>query len=144
MKTLTKKHESLIYSAAGLAALFLILVAANYLVSFQAAKLDLTEGKVQTLSEGTKRLLRGLQAPVKVKLYISRGEQAMPVPLRSFAQRVEDLAREFKSVAGSNLAIELYNPRPDSEDEDAAQLDGIEPQQLYTGEQFYLGLTFGQ
>jgi len=65
-----------------------------------------------------------------VKLYISRGEQAMPVALRSFAQRVEDLAREFKSVAGSNMVIELYNPKPDSEDEDAAQLDGVEPQQL--------------
>ena len=144
MKTLMKKHESLIYSSVGLVALFLILVAVNYLVSFQPAKLDLTEGKVQTLSEGTRQMLRGLQAPVKLKLYISRGEQAMPVPLRSFAQRVEDLAREFKSVAGSNLAIELYNPKPDSEEEDAAQLDGVEPQQLMTGEQFYLGLTVSQ
>src|SRR3972149_12275571 len=139
-----KKNETLIYSAVGLAALFLILVAANYLVSFQPARIDLTEGKVQTLSEGTKNTRRGLASPVKLRLYISRGEQAMPVPLRGFAQRVEDLAREFKSVAGANLAIELYNPRPDSEDEDAAQLDGIEVQQLYTGEQFYLGLSDGQ
>jgi len=144
MKPFMKKHEALAYSAAGLAALFLILVAANYLVSFQPMKVDLTDGKVQTLSEGTKKLLRGLESPVKVKLYISRGEQAMPVPLRSFAQRVEDLAREFKSVAGNNLVIELYNPRPDSDDEDAAQLDGVEPQQLFSGEQFYLGLTVSQ
>ena len=144
MKTFMKKHEALVYSAAGLVALFLILVAANYLVSFQPLKADLTEGRVQTLSEGTKTLLRGLDAPVKVKLYISRGEQAMPVQLRGFAQRVEDLAREFKSVAGNNLLIELYNPKPDSEDEDAAQLDGIEPQQLFSGEQFYLGVTVSQ
>ncbi|MSQ48943.1 MAG: hypothetical protein EXR30_00970 [Betaproteobacteria bacterium] len=144
MKTLMKKNEALIYSAVGLVALFLILVAANYLVSLQQVKIDLTEGKVQTLSEGTKKFLRALEAPVKVKLYISRGEQAMPVPLRSFAQRLEDLVREFKSVAGSNLVIEIYNPKPDSEDEDAAQLDGIEPQQLFSGEQFYLGLTVSQ
>jgi ABC-type uncharacterized transport system involved in gliding motility auxiliary subunit len=144
MKSFLKKHEALVFSAVGLAALFLILVAANYLVSLQAAKIDLTEGRVQTLSEGTRKILRGLEAPVKVKLYISRGEQAMPVPLRSFAQRVEDLAREFKSVAGNNLTIELYNPRPDSEDEDQAQLDGVEPQQLFTGEQFYLGLVVSQ
>ncbi len=144
MRSFIKKNEWLIYSSVGLVALFLILVAVNYLVSFQPVKLDLTEGRIQTLSEGTRRLLRGLQAPVKVKLYISRGEQAMPVPLRSFAQRVEDLTREFKSVAGSNLAIEIYNPKPDSEDEDAAQLDGVEPQQLVTGEQFYLGLTVSQ
>jgi ABC-type uncharacterized transport system involved in gliding motility auxiliary subunit len=144
MKSFLKKHEALVFSAVGLAALFLILVAANYLVSLQAAKIDLTEGRVQTLSEGTRKVLRGLEAPVKVKLYMSRGEQAMPVPLRSFAQRVEDLAREFKSVAGNNLTIELYNPRPDSEDEDQAQLDGVEPQQLFTGEQFYLGLVVSQ
>ena len=144
MNAFMKKHAALVYSAVGLAALFLILVAANYLVSFQPVKVDLTEGKVQTLSEGTKKLLRGLESPVKVKLYISRGEQAMPVPLRSFAQRVEDLAREFKSVAGANVVIELYNPKPDSEDEDAAQLDGVEPQQLFSGETFYLGLTVSQ
>ena len=65
MKTFMKKHEALVYSAAGLVALFLILVAANYLVSFQPLKADLTEGRVQTLSEGTKTLLRGLDAPVK-------------------------------------------------------------------------------
>ncbi len=144
MNTFLKKYGVFVYSATGLAALFLILVAANYLVSFQPVKLDLTEGRIQTLSDGTKKLLRGLEAPVKLKLYISRGERAMPVQLRSFAQRVEDLAREFKSVAGANLAIELYNPKPDSEDEDAAQLDGVEPQQLFSGEQFYLGLTVSQ
>ena len=139
-----KKNETLVYSAVGLAALFLILVAVNYLVSFQPARIDLTEGKVQTLSEGTKKILRGLDSPVKLRLYISRGEQAMPVPLRGFAQRVEDLAREFKSVAGANLMIEVYNPKPDSDDEDAARLDGVEPQQLFTGEQFYLGLVVSQ
>ena len=144
MKAFMKKQESLIYSAVGLVALFLILVAANFLFSREPLKIDLTEGSVQTLSEGTKKILRGLQAPVKLKLYISRGEQAMPVQLRSFAQRVEDLAREFKSVAGGKLAIELYNPKPDSEDEDAAQLDGVEPQQLFSGEQFYLGLVVSQ
>ena len=144
MKQFLKKNELLVYSAVGLAALFLILVALNYLVSLQTAKIDLTQGKVQTLSEGTRKILRGLDSPVKVKLYISRGEQAMPLPLRGFARRVEDLAQEFKSIAGANLVIEKYNPLPDSEDEDAAQLDGVEPQQLFSGEQFYLGLTVSQ
>jgi ABC-type uncharacterized transport system involved in gliding motility auxiliary subunit len=139
-----KKHETLIYSAVGLAALFLILVAFNYLASLGAGRVDLTEGNIYTLSEGTKKILRGLDAPVKLKLYISRGNEGMPVQLRSFAQRVEDLAREFKSIAGSKLVIELYDPKPDSEDEEAAQLDGVEPQQLFSGEQFYLGLAVSQ
>jgi ABC-type uncharacterized transport system involved in gliding motility auxiliary subunit len=138
-----KKYEPLVYSAIGLVALALILVAINFLLSRVPARLDLTDGKLYTLSDGTKKLLRNLQSPVKVKLYVSQGE-SVPVPLRGFAQRVEDLVREFKSVAGSNLVIERYNPRPDSEEEDAAQLDGIEPQQLATGEQFYLGATVTQ
>ena len=138
-----RKYEHLIYSAVGLIALFLLLVAVNFLVSRVPARLDLTQGNLYTLSPGTKKVLRGLQAPVKVKLYISQGE-AVPVQLRGFAQRVEDLVREFKSVAGSNLVVERYNPRPDSEEEDAAQLDGIEPQQLFSGEQFYLGVAVNQ
>jgi ABC-type uncharacterized transport system involved in gliding motility auxiliary subunit len=144
MKAFMKKHEALVYSAVGLAALFLILVAANYLVSLQPLKLDLTEGRVQTLSEGTKKILRGLDAPVKLKLYVSRDDQAMPVQMRSFAQRVDDLVAEFKSVAGSKLIVEKFDPRPDGEYEDQAQLDGIEPQQLFSGEQFYLGLAVSQ
>lgn len=138
-----KKTESLVYSSIGLAALFLILVASNYLFSFSAKRIDLTEGGLYTLSQGTKQILRGLEAPVKVKLYLSQGE-TVPVQLRSYAQRVEDLVREFKSVAGTNLVIEKYNPRPDSEEEDAAQLDGMDAQQLSSGEQFYLGLVVSQ
>jgi len=143
MTSFLKKHETLAYSAIGLAALFLILVAVNYLVSLQPLKLDLTEGRVQTLSEGTKKILRGLDAPVKLKLYVSRGE-GVPVQLRSFAQRVDDLIAEFKSVAGGKLIVERFDPRPDGEYEDQAQLDGIEPQQLFSGEQFYLGLAVSQ
>jgi ABC-type uncharacterized transport system involved in gliding motility auxiliary subunit len=138
-----KRRENLLYSAVGLAALFLILVAANYLFSLQAEKLDLTQGKLYTLSAGTEQILRGLSAPVKLKLYISQGE-TVPVPLRSFAQRVEDMAHEFKNIAGGKLEIERINPRPDSEEEDTAQLEGIEPQQLFSGEQFYLGVVASQ
>ena len=75
---------------------------------------------------------------------MSRRAEAAPVQLRGFAQRVEDLVREFKSVAGANLVVERYNPEARFEEEDAAQLEGIEPQQLFTGEQFYLGLAVSQ
>src|SRR5437868_12872461 len=138
-----RSYEHLVYSAIGLVALALILVAFNYLLSRVPARVDLTEGKLYTLSDGTKKILRNLQSPVKVKLYISQGE-SVPVQLRSFAQRVEDLVREFGAASNGNLRIERYNPRPDSEEEDAAQLDGMEPQQLGNGEQFHLGAAVSQ
>ena len=136
-----KKYETVLFSAVGLAALFILLVAVNYLASGVPARADFTDGKLYTLSDGTKKVLQKLDGPVKVRLYVSQSDNAIPVQLRSFAQRVEDLIREFKAVAGPNLIIEKYNPKPDSDEEDAAQLDGVEPQTLFSGEQFYLGLS---
>lgn len=138
---MNNKSSILLYSAAGLIALFLLLVAGNFLASRVAVRADLTDGKLFTLSEGTKKILGKLDGPVKVRLYISQGDNAMPVQLKSFAQRVDDLLREFKAASGGNIIIEKYNPKPDSDEEDAAQLDGVEPQTLTTGEQFYMGLT---
>ena len=143
MNAFLKKHETVAYSAIGLAALFLILVAAYYLLALRAPRVDLTDGKIYTLSEGTKKILRGLDAPIRLRLYISEGD-AVPVQLRSFARRVEDMAGEFKAVAGSNLVVETYNPKPDSEDEERAQDDGVEAQQLVSGDQFYLGIVVSQ
>ncbi|MGA7985700.1 MAG: Gldg family protein [Burkholderiales bacterium] len=135
-----KKYETLVYSAVGLAALFLILVACNYLAGTSPLRVDLTQGRLYTLSAGARKLLHGLKAPVKIKLYVSRGE-AVPVQLRAFAKRVEDEVNELKAAAGKNLTVEIYHPQPDSEEEDAAQLDGIEAQQLPSGDSFYLGAT---
>ena len=138
-----KRSRQVLYSIAGLAALFLLLVAANFLLAKVPVQADLTEGNLYTLAEGTRKILRGLESPVRLKLYISRGED-VPVQLRSFAQRVDDLVSEFKAVAGPNLIVERYNPEPDTEEEDAAQLDGVEPQQLLTGQSFYLGVVASQ
>ena len=69
-----KKYEHLIYSAIGLVALFLILVAVNFLVARVPARVDLTDGNLYTLSDGTRKILRNLESPVKVKLYMSQGE----------------------------------------------------------------------
>jgi ABC-type uncharacterized transport system involved in gliding motility auxiliary subunit len=135
-----KRGESLIYSGVGLVALFLVLVALNYLVGTVPSRVDLTAQKLYTLSDGTRKTLKSLTAPVKVRLYVTQGE-GMPVQLRGFAQRVEDLLREFEDIAGANLVVEKYNPKPDSDEEDAAQLSGMEPQQLATGESFYLGIV---
>ena len=108
MKAAMKKHEALIYSAVGIVALFFILVAANYLLARAPSRLaDLTDGKLYTLSEGTKKILRNLKAPVRLKLYVSQGE-SMPVPLRSFAQRVEDLVRDVATALNQDKRIDGY------------------------------------
>src|SRR5205823_4591862 len=104
-----KKYEHLIYSAIGLVALALILVAFNYLLSRVPARADLTDGKLYTLSDGTKKILRNLPAPVKVKLYISQGE-SVPVPLRTFARVGTTERPKIGLMAGLPVLGERFNP----------------------------------
>ena len=70
-----------LYSIVGLIALALLLIAFNFLASRTAVRVDLTDGKLFTLSDGTRKILSKLEAPVKVRLYISQGDNAMPVQL---------------------------------------------------------------
>ncbi len=133
--------SNLMYSAAGVIVLFVILLAVNFIVRSIPGRADLTHGNSYTLSDGTKRILEKIPAPVKVRFYASKSETAMPVQLKTYAKRIEDLLNEYRSRAGGKLIVEKYDPAPDSDAEDSANLDGIEAQPVNTGEKYYLGLS---
>jgi len=137
-----KKYlETLLYSTGGIVALVAVLIAANFIFSAFNLRADLTEGDVYTLSPGTRQVLGKLEAPVRLRLYYSQGSEAVPVGLKTFAKRVEDLLNEYKSAGRGKVIVEKFNPEPDSDAEDSAQLDGIEGQLTNAGEKFYLGLS---
>ena len=133
--------DSLFYSAGGLLLLAIILIAANFLFSAFKVRVDLTQGSVYTLSPGTRAILSKLEAPVKIRYYYTQGGNTVPVALKTFAKRVEDLLNEYKSASGGKVIIEKFNPEPDSDAEESAALDNVEGQQTNTGEKFYLGLA---
>jgi ABC-type uncharacterized transport system involved in gliding motility auxiliary subunit len=138
-----KPFETILYSAAGIVVMLAILIVANFIAGFFRTRVDLTQEKAYTLSSGTKAILKKLDTPVKIRFYCSQPEAATPdsVFLRTYAKRVEDLLAEYKQAAGGKLVVEKFDPQPDSDAEDSARLDGIEGQQLSSGEQFYLGLA---
>lgn len=136
-----KAFETLLYSAGGVILLAAILIAVNFLVSAFNQRVDLTEGNVYTLSPGTKAIVGKLEAPVKIRFYYSQGSNAVPVGLKTFAKRVEDLLGEYEAASDGKVTVEKYNPEPDSDAEDSAMLDGVEGQMTNTGEKFYLGLS---
>ena len=96
-----KGIQTLLYSTAGVIGLAIILIAANYLSSTVRARVDLTEGKVFTLSEGTRAILAKLESPVTIRFYYTQGE-ATPVALKTYAQRVEDLLSEFRAASSGS------------------------------------------
>jgi ABC-type uncharacterized transport system involved in gliding motility auxiliary subunit len=136
-----RNRETLWYSAGGIIALFVALVAVNFIVSAFNARVDLTEGDVYTLSPGTKAILSKLEAPVRIRFYYSQGSNAVPVGLKTFAQRVEDILAEYRAASNGKVVVERFNPEPDSDAEDSAQLDNVEGQMTNTGEKFYHGLS---
>lgn len=139
---MNKKHlETVLYSAGGVAALLAILIATNFIISALNLRADLTQGSVYTLSPGTRAILSKLEAPVKIRYYYSQSGSALPVGLKTFAKRVDDLLGEYKRAGGGKVIIEKLNPEPDSDAEDSATLDGIEGQLTNTQEKFYLGLS---
>jgi ABC-type uncharacterized transport system involved in gliding motility auxiliary subunit len=139
---MNKKYlETMFYSAGGVVALIVILIAANFIINALNLRVDLTQGSVYTLSPGTKAILSKLDAPVKIRYYYSQGSSALPVALKTFGKRVEDLLGEYKRASKGKVIIEKLNPEPDSDAEDSATLDGIEGQLTNTQEKFYLGLA---
>lgn len=136
-----KKLEAILFSTVGVAAMLLILVAVNFIGGFFKQRIDLTKEKLYTLSPGTKAILGKMDGAVEVRFYCTQGENEMPVVLKNYARRVEDLLSEYRQAAKGHLEIKKLDPKPDSDAEDSANLDGVEGQLLPNGEKIYLGVA---
>src|SRR5436190_20797335 len=121
-----KKTESLLYSAGGLVAAALIIVLLNFVLGAVRGRIDLTQGRLYTLSEGTRAVLGKLESPVKIRLYFSQSD--IPLPIKAYGRRVEDLLAEFRQAGRGKVAVEKLDPQPDSDAEDSANLEGVEAQ----------------
>jgi len=133
-----KRTENFLYSSGGLAAAFVIVVLLNLVLGAPRARIDLTQGKLYTLSEGTRSVLGKLEAPVKIRLYFNQGAE-VPLPVKAYGRRVEDMLAEFRQAGRGKVLVEKLDPEPDSEAEDSATLEGVEAQTSGTGDKFYLG-----
>jgi ABC-type uncharacterized transport system involved in gliding motility auxiliary subunit len=101
----------------------------------------LTENKLYTLSDGTKKILNKLDTDVVVRFYFSKDTASMPVPLRTYAQEVQDLLDEYQQYSHGKVKIIKLDPKPDSDAEDSANLDGIEGQAVDLNDKVYLGIA---
>lgn len=130
-------------SALGIAALVVIAIFANWLVSLTPLGnrgVDFTEHKIHTLSDGTRAILSELDTPVVIRYYATRGSTYMPEEIKLHMRRVDDLLAEYASLSNGVLRIEHLDPEPDTEAEDSAQLDGLSGQRI-NNENVYFGLA---
>lgn len=136
-------------SAAGITALLVIgiVCAVNFLVGFVGFgnfRVDLTEDKLYTLSNGTRNILDRLNPdkPVTIRYYVTTEDRVMPPILKTHSRTVQDLLLEFQKAAKGKVILEKLAPNPNTEDEDKAREDDLQGMQINAeGDNVYLGMA---
>ncbi|MEN8718702.1 MAG: Gldg family protein [Oceanococcaceae bacterium] len=120
----------------------LVAVIAVSQMLFKGVRLDLTENRIYSLSDGTRNLLEAIDEPIQLYFFYSRdAAQGLP-PLQTWAQQVQEFLEEITLAADGKLKLSVINPEPFSEDEDRAATLGIQPVPLGGGtEELYFGLA---
>jgi len=137
-----KNLETILYSTAGVVVMFVVLLSFYVVSSAFKERIDLTSEKAFTLSDGTKKILAKLDSRVTIRFYCTQSDTAMPPVLRTYSQHIEDLLGEYKEASHGKVVIEKLDPKPDSDAEDSARLDGVSGQPTSAfGDKVYLGLV---
>lgn len=108
-------------------------------------RLDLTEEKIYSISEGTKSVLSKLNTPIRLKLYYSKtaankGTEALRFFNKHYTY-VKDLLHLYAKHSRNNLKIELIDPRPDTAEEEEAVIHGLRKFALSPTESYFFGLV---
>ena len=130
-------------TALRLLALILIAFLANWFISLIPAGnkgVDLTEDKVHTISDGTKAILKELDAPVTINYYATRKSSYLPKQVKVYMKKVDSFLKQYQSLSEGQIRIVYLDPQPDTDAEDSANLDGISGQRL-NDENIYFGLS---
>ena len=125
-------------------ALAVILVGLNLFVQgrFPNAQIDVTQGRVYTLSDGTKRVLEGLKDPITLRLFYSRKLGSVLPSYGALEDRVQQMLEQYARLSNGKLKLEVYDPEPYSDTEDRAVAYGLQGVPLdQGGEQVYFGLA---
>lgn len=124
-----------------LLALAFLLCVALIELALPRARLDLTEDKLFTLSEGTRAILSQIDEPLTLTFYFSDGAATGVPSLKTYANRVWDLAEEYAAASGGKVRLKRIDPEPFTDTEDLAVAAGIQPVRLDDGRAIYFGLT---
>ena len=135
---------SRLMTTTGVVLAVVLLFAVNILASrlLGPARIDLTEHRLFTLSEGTRGILSSLDEPVTLRFHLSQRELERVPGIGGYADRVRALLEEYKRLAGAKLTLQVIDPEPFSEEEDRAVGYGLRGVPLGLDEGiFYFGLA---
>ncbi len=115
-----------------------LLVAVNVAASYIHTRWDLTAEKRYTLAPSTRELLRRLDAPVYIEVFL-KGKY--PAGFRQLGDATRELLEEFQQYGGKNIRFTFVNPGTDLPDslrmgfQDSLMAKGILPFNLQVQEE---------
>lgn len=136
---MTPRMKALFIQLSMLIGLICVIYAISSVLYF---RIDLTEERIYTISEGSQRIVENLSEPVEIKLYFSKGTKDFPLPYKMFGSRVQEVLKELAHHSNGKLQLEIIDPRPDSNEEVLARKHGMQGIPLGNGDEAYLGLVF--
>ncbi|MBX3453329.1 Gldg family protein [Ferrovibrio sp.] len=131
-------------TSTGLIAAFALFFAVN-LGSNQGlrdARLDLTQARLYTLSDGTRNVLKNVQEPITLRFFFSDKVASQAPQLKQYGLRVRELLERYATLSGGKIRLEVIDPEPFSEAEDRAVQAGVQGIQFGgAGQNLYFGLV---
>lgn len=131
-------------SVIGVIAALALVVGVNLIADHKlsGARVDLTEQNLYSLSPGTLSVLRGLKEPVTLRLFYSRQLGSAIPQYGIYADRVQELLREYTAASGGKVRVEVFDPEPFSTIEDQALGYGLQAVPLdQNGQQVFFGVA---
>lgn len=108
---------------------------------FLDARLDLTQSRQYTLSEGTRAIIAKLPEPVTLRFYFSRRNSADYPATAAYAKRVRDLLGHYAAISDGKIILEDVDPAPFTPEEDRANAAGLRAAPVANGNgSVYFGL----
>ncbi len=112
---------------------------------FGSWRIDVTQERLYTLSEGTKNVLQALQQPLTLRLYYTKtATLSAPDQIRFFNayyEYVRALLEEYVRYSNGKIKLEIIDPRPYSQEELAAIRYGLKRFSITEEESFFFGLV---
>jgi ABC-2 type transport system permease protein len=108
-------------------------------------KLDITDQKLFTLSDGTKAILAKLNQPIRARLFYAK-TAALKGPdqiqfFNNYYEFVKALLEEYVSVSNGMVELEIVDPRPFTDDEEQALRYDLRRFPITEEESFFFGLV---
>lgn len=123
-----------------------IIILINLISVGHFSRLDLTEGKIYTLSEASRRVVGQIKDRLTIKAFFSEN---LPDPYSSTARYLKDQLDEYKAYSHGQLAYEFLDPGTKEELEKEAASFRIPPVQVnviqddkFELKKVYMGLAF--